>query len=70
MSERSFAYVPFCSVNMGQAIQAVEYAPVAVRFRAGWLQPIALMRADRRDTLREAVFLWVTPLVTARMISG
>lgn len=31
---------------------------------------IAFTRAERRETLREAVFLWVTPLVTERMISG
>jgi len=29
-----------------------------------------LTRAARRDTLREAVFLWKTPLVTPRISSG
>lgn len=33
-------------------------------------QAIALMRAERREILRDAVFLCVTPLVTERMISG
>lgn len=36
----------------------------------GLAQAIALTRAERRETFREAVFLWVTPLVTERMISG
>ena len=30
----------------------------------------ALMRADRRDSLRATVFAWVTPLPAARCISG
>lgn len=31
---------------------------------------IALMRADRRDSFLETVFLWKTPRVTPRCISG
>ena len=33
-------------------------------------QPSDLTRADRRDILRAAVFLWKTPLVTPRISSG
>lgn len=33
-------------------------------------QPIALTREDRRDILRDAVFLCITPLVTPRINSG
>ena len=33
-------------------------------------QPIALTREDRRDILRAAVFLCMTPLVTPRINSG
>lgn len=31
---------------------------------------IAFTRLASRETLRDAVFLWITPLVTPRMISG
>ena len=33
-------------------------------------QPNADKRRERRESLREAVFLWRTPLEAARMISG
>src|SRR5690606_38817286 len=33
-------------------------------------QASAFTRAAKRDTLREAVFLWITPFCAARMISG
>lgn len=39
-------------------------------FPQGLRQAIALTRADSRDILRLAVFLWNTPLVTPRISSG
>src|SRR5579872_5168807 len=39
--------------------------------RRGGNQPLSfLTRAARRETLREPVFLWITPFVTPRIICG
>ena len=65
----SYSWVRLYFVIMREAAREVNQPwPGA----AGKFQPaaIALIRADRRDSLRATVLAWITPLPEARCISG